>query len=100
LAKEYDLDLKVYGIPAVQSYAFNSENNLEYKTLVTQEMLKKGFLSTPLIFSSIAHSEYDINLYVVALRECFSLVKDCEDGLDVNSLIEGPICHNEFKRLN
>ncbi|MBT5399777.1 aminotransferase class III-fold pyridoxal phosphate-dependent enzyme [bacterium] len=100
LAREYDLDLKVFGLPAVQSYAFDSEKNLEYKTLITQEMLKKGFLSTPLIFSSTAHSKSDVDLYISALRECFSLVKDCEDGMDINSILEGPVCHNGFVRLN
>ncbi len=100
LAKEYSLDLNISGLPAVQSYAFCSNNNLKYKTLITQEMLKKGFLSTPLVFSSTAHSEDDINLYVSALGECFSLVKECENGLDVDSILEGPVCHNGFRRLN
>ena len=45
LAKKNDLDITVSGIPAMTSYSFNSRNALEYKTLITQEMLKKGFFS-------------------------------------------------------
>ena len=29
-----------------------------------------------------------------------SLSGECEDGLDVISLLQGPICHSGFKRLN
>ena len=100
LAEEYSLDMNVFGLPAVQSYAFSSNNNLKYKTLITQEMLKKGFLSTPLVFASTAHSEEDIKLYISALGECFSLVKECENGLDVDSILKVPVCHNGFRRLN
>ena len=100
LGKKYELDIKVSGLPAVQSYIFNTKDNLKYKTLVTQEMLKKGFLSTPLIFTCTEHNEEIIAEYVEALDGCFSLVKECEDGRSVDSLLEGPICHSGFKRLN
>ena len=31
----------ISGIPAMASYKFNSENFLKYKTLISQEMLKR-----------------------------------------------------------
>ncbi len=101
LAQQHALNMTVSGLPAVQSYAFQSEDNLKYKTLVTQEMLKKGYLSTPLLFSSTAHDEETIERYVEALDDCFGQVKQCESGeASVNALLEGPVCHSGFKRLN
>ncbi|MBT3196546.1 MAG: aminotransferase class III-fold pyridoxal phosphate-dependent enzyme, partial [Gammaproteobacteria bacterium] len=100
LAEQHGLDLTVSGLPAVQSYAFNSTDNLKYKTLVTQEMLKKGFLSTPLLFSSTAHDQEVIERYIEGLDGCFAQVKGCEAGEDVDQLLEGPVCHSGFKRLN
>ena len=100
IAKKYGLEISITGMPAIQSYAFKSKNNLKYKTLVTQEMLKKGFLSTPLLFSSTAHNEDVIKIYIDALDECFALVKQCEEGVSADSLLEGRVCHNGFKRLN
>ena len=43
LAFANDLDITFSGIPALTTFSFNSDNDLEYKTLITQEMLKKNF---------------------------------------------------------
>ena len=40
------------------------------------------------------------SLDYVELESIFKLIKDCEDGLDVKSLLKGPVCHDGFKRLN
>jgi glutamate-1-semialdehyde 2,1-aminomutase len=38
--------------------------------------------------------------YFAALDGVFALIKECETGRDVNELLEGPVCHAGFKRLN
>jgi len=100
LAEKHRLKIQISGLPAIQSYAFSSTDNLKYKTLVTQEMLKRGFLSTPLVFACTEHTDEVIESYVEALDQCFALVGECEDGRSVDSLLEGPVCHSGFKRLN
>ena len=100
LAQQHELAMTVSGLPAVQSYALQSGDNLKYKTLVTQEMLKKGFLSTPLLFSCTQHDEDTIDDYIEALDSCFAQVKVCEEGASVDELLDGPVCHSGFKRLN
>jgi hypothetical protein len=30
----------------------------------------------------------------------FGLIRECEDGRDVDALLKGPVCHGGFKRLN
>ena len=42
LAEDFGLKLTTNGLPAISSFGFDSPNTLEYKTLITQEMLKKG----------------------------------------------------------
>ena len=101
IAKQFGLEIEVFGLPAVQSYAFNSEDNLKYKTLVTQEMLKRGYLSTPLVFSSTAHQDEIIDSYFDALEYCFALVSECElSEKSVDDLLDGAVCHSVFRRLN
>ena len=100
IGRKHDLQIQISGLPSIQSYAFDSTDNLKYKTLVTQEMLKKGFLSTPLVFSCTEHTDDVIDLYANALDECFGLVKECENGRPIDSLLDGPVCHSGFKRLN
>ena len=100
LAKKYDLEINTWGIPALSGFTFNSMNSLAYKTLITQEMLKKGFLAGNNIYVCMEHTQSIIDDYLDNLDPIFSLIKDCENGLDVNSILEGPICHSGFKRLN
>ncbi len=100
LAKEHSLAINVMGLPAIASFGFDGPNALAYKTLITQEMLGKGYLASNLIFSSLAHSPDVVDGYFNALDPVFSLIRECEEGRDVMSLLKGPICHSGFKRLN
>jgi glutamate-1-semialdehyde 2,1-aminomutase len=76
------------------------ERNLAYKTLITQEMLKKGYLAGNSIYVSVAHSKEKLSKFFDELDPVFNLIKECEDGKDVYSLLDGPVCHDGFKRLN
>ena len=100
-ADRQNIKIRTSGLPSIQSYSFVSDKNLEYKTFVTQEMLKKGFLSTPLVYASMAHTDDLISLYSEALESCFAGIRAFENGdALVENALEGPICHSGFKRLN
>ena len=100
LAEKYELDISIFGLPALNGFSFSSENNLAYKTLITQEMLKEGYLAGTNIYVCINHTPEVVADYISALDPVFSLVKECDQGRDVMSLINGPICHSGFNRLN
>ena len=48
LADNYDLSITHTGLPALAAFSFASHNSLAYKTLLTQEMLKAGYLASTL----------------------------------------------------
>ena len=100
LADKHELDISTWGHPALSGYTFNSSNTLSYKTLITQEMLKKGYLASNSVYVCTEHSPNIINDYFEVLDPIFSLIKECEEGRDIMGLLKGPICHSEFKRLN
>jgi glutamate-1-semialdehyde 2,1-aminomutase len=100
LADKYGLDINQWGIPSLTGYTFKGENSLHYKTLVTQEMLKKGYLAGNSLYLCIHHTKPIIDEFIKNLDPIFKLVMECEDGRDINTLISGPICHSDFKRLN
>ncbi len=99
LGEKYGLPISVVGIPAISSFTFQSKNNLLYKTIITQEMLKKGYLATNLIFTCIDHSLEVIDKYIDSLDPIFKIIQECEDGRDADLLLDGPVCHAGFKRL-
>ena len=100
LADKYELDISTWGLPALSGYTFNLPNALSYKTLITQEMLKKGYLAANSIYACTEHKQELVDGYFAELDPIFATIKECEGGLDVNSLLEGPLCHNGFRRLN
>jgi len=100
LADEFHLKIAHWGIPALTGFSFESENALEYKTLISQEMLEKGFLASNSVYVSTEHTPEILDRYFEAIRPIFRLIAECESGRPVQPLLKGPVCHSGFKRLN
>lgn len=100
LADAHGLAIEHWGLPSLAGYTFKSANALAYKTLITQEMLGKGYLGGTATYSSMAHTHENHDGYFEALDPIYALIKQCEDGRDVSELLKGPVCHGGFKRLN
>ena len=101
LANQYGLDISISGLPALSTYSFKSEKALEYKTFITQEMLKKGYLASTNFYASTAHNSENLNLYFNALDNVYYKISECEKGnIRIEDLLKGPICHSGFNRLN
>jgi glutamate-1-semialdehyde 2,1-aminomutase len=100
LAEKYELPIDIGGLPALVNFSIRVENWLKYKTLITQEMLKKGFLSASSVYVCTEHTEQVVDAYFKALDSVFLTIEECENGGNVDNLLEGPVCHAGFKRLN
>ena len=100
LAAKHGLKISTWGLPALTGYTFVSPRALAYKTLITQEMLAKGYLATNSVYVCIEHTPAIVDAYFAALEPIFALIRECEDGRDVMALLKGPLCHDGFKRLN
>jgi len=100
LSQEYELPITISGLAALTTFTFKSKNALAYKTLITQEMLKKGYLAATAVYVCTAHTPEIIKTYLENLKPLFQTIKECEEGRDVMRLLEGPIAHSGFKRLN
>ena len=100
IAKKYNLEIEIGGIKAIPHFTIKSQNFLKYKTLITQEMLKNNILASNIIFLSTAHQHEQIEFYANTLDRIFSVISECEHNcLEIDSLLEGPVCHSGFKRL-
>ena len=100
LADKHDLKIKTWGMPALCGFTFDYKDQLSYKTFISQEMLKNGFLASNSVYVCIDHSEELVDRYFKVLDPIFSIIKQCEDGYDINAILESPVCHSAFKRLN
>jgi glutamate-1-semialdehyde 2,1-aminomutase len=101
LSNTSGVPVEVFGLPSLTNFVFKSDAHLKLKTLFTQEMLKKGFLASTIFFSSLAHDRVILDKYFEAATDVFLMLKKCIDGhIDINKVLEGPICHDGFRRLN
>jgi glutamate-1-semialdehyde 2,1-aminomutase len=100
LADRHSLKIEHWGLPALTGFSFVSPNALAYKTLITQEMLAKGYLAGNSVYVCTEHTPEVVDTFFAALDPVFGLVRECEEGRDVATLLKGPVCHGGFKRLN
>ena len=100
LADLHGLQISLNGLPALSGFCFESDRRLKYKTLISQQMLKAGYLAATSCYVSLAHTADVIEPYLKALHDVFILIAECEAGRSVDSLLQGPVCHGGFKRLN
>ena len=100
IANSTDLSMKIAGFPAISSFYFESLDNLLYKTYITQEMLKKGYLASNMFYASTAHEPKILDKY---FEDFSKTINELENAVEKNVLldkIDGRICKSGFGRLN
>ncbi|HEX2825380.1 MAG TPA: aminotransferase class III-fold pyridoxal phosphate-dependent enzyme [Burkholderiales bacterium] len=100
LADRHCIEIEQWGLPALAGFTVKSPHALAYKTLITQEMLAKGYLASNSVYVCTRHTKDVVDGYFDALDGVFALIAECENGRDVMSLLKGPVCHAGFSRLN
>ena len=85
---------------ALPAFSVKGSNALAYKTLITQEMLKMGYLASNTVYVCTEHTSQVLDGYFNRLESVIKLIAECEAGRDVNTLLDGPVCQSGFKRLN
>ena len=89
IAMNNKLDLKIQGLDALPNFIFNSNFHNEYKTYITQEMLKKKILASNVIYTSIFHDEKFLEDYFDLLNDLFVKINKCENGmLNIKKLLK------------
>jgi glutamate-1-semialdehyde 2,1-aminomutase len=99
-AKKYELPIEISGLHSLINFNIPVDNWLKYKTLISQEMLKQRYLAANSVYVCIEHTDKVVDAYFEKIDSVFSIIMDCENGRNVDKLLEGPVCHAGFKRLN
>jgi len=95
------ININIGGLDALASFTFPHKDNLKFKTLITQEMLKKNFLAGNCCYVCIDHTDEIIDIYLNNLLEIFKLISNCiKDEELIDNLLEDNVCNSGFKRLN
>jgi glutamate-1-semialdehyde 2,1-aminomutase len=88
LADKYGLSIAISGLPALTGFSFNGPNAHAYRALIAQEMLAQGYLASTSICVCTEHTAQILDDYFKALDPVFALIRQCEDGREVFSLLK------------
>ena len=100
-AQRHGLDITCHGLPCLAHFMFN-QDKLELRTLYIALMLREGFLGSPDIYPTLAHTDEVLAKYSEAIDKVFAQIAKVYQGGDkeaVLAAIGGPVCQTGFKRL-
>ena len=101
LANEVGIEIEISGLPALTTYSVTELCKIEAKTYIAQELLKSGILATTAFYPSIKHEQQHLDLFFSKLRPIFQTIARTNNAKEkLVDLLEGPVCHSGFKRLN
>jgi len=93
------LAVTVTGIPPLSHFSLDYENAQAIRTLFTQIMLEKGFLTTNAFYATYAHQDSHVEKYLEAVEETFRHLSEAIERGEVERRLKGPVAHSGFRRL-
>lgn len=99
IIKAHQLHMDVHGLSAIPILGIHEADPLLVKSVFTQEMLKKGFLASNVIYVSLAHTKKIADRYLDAAQEVLGRIKKAIVKRCLKKMLKGPVCHAGFKRL-
>ena len=96
--EKYDLDINIVGTPSIVSMAIKEKDPMVLKTVFIQEMLKRGYLVSTVIYISYAHKKKVVKKYLKDAKEVFKYISKHKDNLD--EILDNEVVHCGFQRLN
>jgi len=96
---EFEIDAKVTEYAPLITFKLNYIKNAEILTFITQEMLKKGYLSAPSIYVSASHTKDAVDEYIKNFRD---VIKSLSEHLSDDTLfkkLETRVKEEGFARL-
>ena len=88
-----NIKIDIKGIDAIPNFSFKSKNNLLYKTLITQEMLKNNIFASNAVYCCILHDDKILNKYFNILNDIFLKISKVEAGkTNINDFLNSKVC--------
>ncbi|HWR41441.1 MAG TPA: aminotransferase class III-fold pyridoxal phosphate-dependent enzyme [Patescibacteria group bacterium] len=93
------LRLHVEGLPSLNHFCLEYDDELTLTTLFTQRMLQRGYLAYSQFKASLSHTEDDVAAYLTAVGEVFAELAEAVDRNDAEKRLQGPPARRGFYRL-
>jgi glutamate-1-semialdehyde 2,1-aminomutase len=101
ISDSYKIKIKIQGLDSMPRFDFYDENNLYYKTYITQEFLKRNILASNSIYICTEHNIKIFNRYFDILDEIFlKISKSIKKKDNPKDLLNGPVCISGIRSNN
>ena len=101
IAKKHKIKLTIKGLDALPKFDFDNDNNLYYKTFISQEFLKKKILASNSIYVCTEHNINILDNYFNILDKIFLKInRSIEDKKNPLQLLNGPVCISGIRSNN
>ena len=98
--ERHGIEYNLNGIAALPGFTITNYNSIASKTYITQEMLKSYYLAGTNFYASTCHTTEIIQGYLIEFEQVIDRISDCKNDEELINLIDGPLCHSGFERLN
>jgi glutamate-1-semialdehyde aminotransferase len=89
-----------YNCRSMVTFTPDAGNGLEVKTLMQQEMIKRGVLWAGFHNMCFSHSDEDIDYTLSAYREVLPIVKEAIESGDLKSYLKGEVLEAVFRKVS
>ena len=100
LSQKHQIPIEIFGLDALCGFKIKNDNKSYFKTYITQEMLKKNFLASNVVYVCVKHNETIIKKYLSELDKIFFKIKKNFNEKKILKLLENRAAMKKFKRLN
>jgi glutamate-1-semialdehyde 2,1-aminomutase len=98
-AERAGLPIKINGLLPLLNFSIENPQAAALATLLTQEMLGRGYLAAPRFNATFAHKPEIVERYLGDIEEVFQILSGAIRRGDVEQRLRGPVRHSEFRRL-
>ncbi len=94
------LRYQITGLDSLASFTVDVADWLGFKTLMTQEMLDRGYLSSSYFYASTQHDSASLSNYAEDFEESAKISGLHDSDGTITSVLRSSRSHNSFRRLN
>ena len=99
-SKKNGIRIEITGLLGIPNFSIKNDTHNIYKTFITQEMLKNGFIINNAVYISICHNKKIFEKFFNILDKIFKKIKKCKSITNVKKLLDDKESTNSFERLN
>ena len=94
------IKIEIKGLLAIPSFSVKNDDNNIYKTYITQEMLKNGFIVNNSVYICINHNKKIFDKFFSILDNIFKNMNKFGSEKTLKKLLDSTASSSSFGRLN